>query len=99
MFIVDFIFSKKGDMKYISHLDLMRLFTRAFRRADLPLKFSEGFSPRPKLSIKKALKLGVESEEESASIILTENITPEEFCGRLAAKLPEGIEIKTAKVR
>jgi radical SAM-linked protein len=39
-------------MRYISHLDLMRLFMRAMRRADLPLKMSEGFSPHPKLSLK-----------------------------------------------
>ena len=57
-------------MRYISHLDLMRLFMRAMRRAELPLKMSEGFSPHPKLSFKRALKLGVESQQEEASIIL-----------------------------
>ncbi|MDD5771327.1 MAG: DUF2344 domain-containing protein, partial [Candidatus Omnitrophica bacterium] len=44
MYKVNFIFSKKGLMRYISHLDLMRLFTRAMRRAELPLKMTEGFS-------------------------------------------------------
>ena len=81
-------------MRYISHLDLMRLFTRAMRRAELPLKMSEGFSPHPKLSLKRALKLGVESEHEEASIILRFPVTPEEFKDRLQKKLPEGISLK-----
>ena len=59
MYKLSFVFSKKGAMKYIGHLDLMRLFTRAMRRANLPLKMSEGFSPHPKLSFKRALKLGL----------------------------------------
>ena len=81
-------------MRYISHLDLMRLFTRAMRRAELPLKMSEGFSPHPKLSLKRALKLGVESEHEEASIVLRFPVTPEEFKDRLQKKLPEGISLK-----
>lgn len=81
-------------MKYISHLDLMRLFMRALRRADLPLKMTEGFSPHPKLSIKRALKLGIESENEKATIVLKEPISPQEFKERLWKQLPQGIEIK-----
>jgi len=84
-------------MRYISHLDLMRLFTRAFRRADLPIKMTEGFSPHPKLSIKRALKLGVESENEEASIVLREEVGPEDFKSRLQKQLPEGIEIKNVQ--
>jgi radical SAM-linked protein len=94
---MDFSFSKKGLMKYISHLDLMRLLTRAMRRANLPLKFTQGFSPHPKLSMKRALKLGVESDNEEASIDLKEPIAPEEFKGRLQEQLPEGIEIKNVQ--
>jgi len=81
-------------MRYISHLDLMRLFARAMRRADLPLKLSEGFSPHPKLSLKRALKLGVESENEEASIILKFPVTPEDFKNRLQKQLPEGIKLQ-----
>jgi radical SAM-linked protein len=94
---VNFTFSKKGLMKYISHLDLMRLFMRAFRRADLPIKFTEGFSPHPKLSIKRAIKLGIESDNEEASIVLVEQVNPGEFKERLQKQLPEGIEIKNVK--
>ena len=81
-------------MRYISHLDLMRLFTRAMRRAELPLKMSEGFSPHPKLSLKRALKLGVESEHEEASIVLRFPVEPADFKDRLQKKLPEGIQVK-----
>jgi len=83
-----------GLMRYISHLDLMRLFMRAARRAKLPLKMTEGFSPHPKLSLKRALKLGVESDNEEASITLRFPVEPEDFKNRLQRQLPEGIRIK-----
>ena len=94
MYKVHFSFSKKGLMRYISHLDLMRLFTRAMRRAELPLKMSEGFSPHPKLSLKRALKLGLESEYEEASIVLKFPVEPGDFKNRLQKQLPEGIQVK-----
>lgn len=94
---ISFIFSKKGNMKYISHLDLMRLFTRAMRRADLPLKMTEGFSPHPKFSIKRALKLGLESENEEALVVLRKELSPAEFKAKLQEQLPEGIEIRDAQ--
>ena len=81
-------------MRYISHLDLMRLFMRAMRRAEFPLKMTEGFSPHPKLSLKRALKLGIESEHEEASIVLKFPVVPEDFKHRLQKQLPEGIQIK-----
>jgi len=98
MYTVSFVFSKKGYMKYISHLDLMRLFYRALRRAGFLLKITEGFNPHPKFSIKRALKLGVESEHEEAQVVLREVIEPEEFRFRLQRQMPEGIEIKSAKI-
>jgi len=81
-------------MKYIGHLDLMRLLMRAMRRAGLPLKMSEGFSPRPKLSFKRALKFGLESEQEEASIVLRLPVKEDEFKDKLQGQLPSGIEIK-----
>jgi radical SAM-linked protein len=96
MFKISFVFSKTGMIRYISHLDLMRALTRAMRRAGLPLKMTQGFSPHPKLSIKRALKLGLESQNEEASIVLKEFIKPEEFIVRLQEQLPEGILIKSA---
>ncbi|MCX5695133.1 MAG: TIGR03936 family radical SAM-associated protein [Candidatus Omnitrophica bacterium] len=94
MYKLNFVFSKTGAMIYIGHLDLMRLFTRAMRRADLPLKMSEGFSPHPKLSFKRALKLGLESENEEAGIVLRLPLDSEEFKNKLQKELPKGLEIK-----
>jgi len=76
---------------------LMRLLTRAMRRADLPLKMTEGFSPHPKLSLVRALKLGLESENEEASIVLNGFISLEDFKDKLQRQLPEGIEIRDVK--
>lgn len=97
MYKLNFTFSKAGLMKYISHLDLMRLFIRALRRADLPLKMTEGFSPHPKFSIRRALKLGLESENEEATVILRLPVEPQEFQERLAKQLPQGIEVKNVQ--
>ena len=80
-------------MRYISHLDLMRLFMRAMSRADLPLKMSEGFSQHPKLSFKRALKLGVESEDEEASIVLKFAVAPVDFKFRIKKQLAEWIVV------
>lgn len=84
--------------RYISHLDLMRLFARAFRRADLPLKLTQGFNPHPKLSLKRALKLGLESEGEEATVYFRQFIKAEDFMERLKAQLPQGIEIISASL-
>lgn len=81
-------------MKYISHLDLMRLLMRAFRRSGLPLKMTQGFNPHPKLSMRRALKLGLESDREEAAIVLREEVGLEEFREWLSKQLPEGIHIK-----
>ena len=97
MYKVKFTFCKTGTMKYISHLDLMRLFMRAMRRADFPLKITEGFNPHPKFSIKRVLKLGVESDNEEACVVLREQVDNEDFKQRLAQQLPQGIEIKNVE--
>lgn len=93
LFFYKFYFSKKKDMCFISHLDLMRLFMRALRRADLPLKLTEGFNPHPKFSLARALKLGVESEREEATVVLREFIKVEDVKTNLQQQLPDGIEI------
>jgi radical SAM-linked protein len=98
MLKINFEFSKKGDLKFISHLDLMRLFVRAMRRAGIPVKITEGFSPHPKFSIKNALKLGLESEKEEASIVIKELMEPELFIEKLNRQLPEGIRVKCANL-
>lgn len=93
VYIVHFKFSKVGKSKYISHLDLMRLFARAGRRADLPLYLTKGFSPHPKIIIKRALKLGVESRDEECRIYLNRRLKDADFMKRLNLSLPEGVRV------
>lgn len=89
-------FSKKGQMIYISHLDLMRLFQRAFRRSDIILKHTEGFNPQPKMSFATALALGTSSDGEYMDIELEENMSAGELVERLNGSLPDGIEVLKA---
>lgn len=87
------IFEKKGKMVYISHLDLMKLFRRAIRRAGFPFVLSEGFTPRVKISIPKALKLGRTSNEEEMAFWLMKDIDNKEILESFNMELPEGIKI------
>ncbi len=88
------IFSKEGDLRFVSHLDLVRLFTRALRRAELPLYLTCGFNPHPKLSFKRALKVGVESNDEELNIVLNEAMQANEIKKRLDRQMFNGISIK-----
>lgn len=87
------IFQKTGDMRFISHLDLMRLFQRALRRAGLPVTITQGFSPRLKISINRALKLGAESFDEALTVHVSERVEPALFVQLLNKNLPEGVRI------
>jgi radical SAM-linked protein len=98
VYAVNFAFSKKGDMKFISHLDLMRLLTRALRRADIPVRISQGFNPHPKLSVARAIKVGLESDHEEARISVRWPIEPKDFLDKLNRALPEGIRVVSASL-
>lgn len=89
------LFSKNGRAKYISHLDLMRTFQRAFQRADLTIKHTEGFNPHPFISILLPLSTGFSSQCEILEFQLLDDIAPEEVSERLNAVLPEGILVDT----
>ncbi len=85
-------FSKNGPAKFISHLDLLRNFERAFRRAGLPLAFSEGFNPHPRLFFAAPLPVGMEGEREYLDLELEKNIEIKNLF--LSNVFPEGIQIK-----
>ncbi len=88
------LFEKTGRAVWISHLDLMRLFQRAFKRADLPLTHTQGFNPRPSVSIALPLSVGVESVCELLDFTLdADGISNEEICQRLNKALVEGITV------
>ena len=86
-------FSRGEQLKYLSHLDLMRLWERALRRAGLPAAYSEGFSPHPKISLASPLALGVTSRAELMDVFLNRAVSPGLFMKKLVPQLPEGIEI------
>jgi radical SAM-linked protein len=86
-------FGKIDEMSLISHLDLVRLFDRAIRRAGLPISFTGGYHPGPKIAIANALSLGITSNGEIVDFELTEDMDLEEFRTRLAAQLPENVPI------
>ena len=88
------VFCKKGALRYISHLDIVRLFQRAVRRANLAVSRSQGFTPHYRIGFSNALKLGVESEGEKVIFKMNSWMDPEEFKIRLNEKLPEGIKVK-----
>jgi radical SAM-linked protein len=91
------IFEKTGDMKFISHLDVMRLFQRSSRRAGLPVSFTQGSSPHLKISILNALKLGRESTTEEAVFYMDERIEAAVFLSRINKNLPCGMRVTKAE--
>jgi radical SAM-linked protein len=86
-------FAKGEPIKYISHLDLMRTWERALRRAQVPLAYSEGFNPRPKISIASALPVGFTGRGEVMDVVLSRHTSPYSFAKRLKPHLPPGLEI------
>ena len=88
------VFAKTGNAVWISHLDLMRVFQRAFKRAGLPLTHTQGFNPRPSVSIALPLSVGVESRCELLDFDLNgEQILCDEICERLNKVLIPGVEV------
>ena len=88
------LFEKKGNAIWISHLDLMRVFQRSFKRAGLPLTHTQGFNPRPSVSIALPLSVGIESSCELLDFDLDgEPIPEEEIKRRLNEKLVEGVRV------
>ena len=86
-------FGKKGDMRLVSHLDLVRLFDRVVRRASIPVAFTNGFHPSGRISIANALTLGATSEGEIIDFELKEILDLEDFRARLSEQLPADIPV------
>ena len=84
-------FSKTGPIRFLGHLEMANVFARALRRADVRLKYSEGFHPQPKLSFQDALPVGMESLEELLLVIVTGETTPNRIIRQLNAQLPDGL--------
>jgi radical SAM-linked protein len=90
-------FRKVGELRFLSHLELLHLFYRASKRADVPLCFSEGFHPMPRIVFATALPVGMESRAEIVDMECEGKITPPELRERLNRTLPPGVEIMEAE--
>ncbi len=86
-------FCRGQEIKFISHLDIMRLWQRAFYRAGIPLSFSEGFSPHPQISLAAPLAVGVTSEAELMDILCSKLVSPHWLTTAVNQQLPPGMEI------
>jgi radical SAM-linked protein len=86
-------FAKRGKVRFISHRDVARAFERAFRIEQLPLAFTQGFAPRPKVSFGLALSVGHESEAEYLDVQLAEEVPLDSLSERVSGALPTGIDV------
>lgn len=86
-------FSKQGRVKYVSHLDIMRCMTRAVRRANIPLWYTEGFNPHPYLNFLQPMPLGIEGLREPLDIRIEGEISNNEIMENLNKVLPVGITV------
>lgn len=87
-------FLKNGPLTFTSHLDLMRVWERALRRAGVPLAYSQGFNPRPKLQLAAALPLGHIGEAELLDVWMEKPISVKDFTKTLVPVLPDGLTIR-----
>ncbi len=95
--MIRILFEKKGSAVWISHLDIMRLFQRAFKRAGLPLTHTQGFNPRPSVSVALPLSVGVESSCELLDFTLdTDDIDVAKLPQMLNEKLIPGVKVLKA---
>ncbi|MCX7822371.1 MAG: TIGR03960 family B12-binding radical SAM protein [Syntrophobacterales bacterium] len=97
IFWYNFIYEKTRPAHYIGQNDFQRLMARSIRRAGIPVAFSKGFHPHPRISFDQALPVGIESLCEEGWIGLTEVVSPEEIMERWNRELPEGIKIRMVK--
>lgn len=91
-------FRKEGDLRLISHHDLIRAFERLFRRCQLRLSMSEGFHPKPRMSFPSALSLGIAAQDEVMEVELAERLEADELVRRLTAQAPPGLSICEARL-
>ena len=92
-------FIRGEEVKYISHLDLMKSFDRAIRRAGIPVIYSQGFNPHPNMVFGLPLSVGVTSQAEYADFEVDDSISPDEFMKRINNSFPPGLKVIDAKER
>jgi radical SAM-linked protein len=90
---LDVSYVKRAPAKYFGHLELVKVFMRAFKRARIPLRFSEGFHPAPKVSFESALPVGIESAEEHFFVDVPLHVHPASLLDLVNQQLPDGLKI------
>lgn len=95
-FPVRFRFAKRGKVRFISHRDVARAFERAVRVCRLPIAFTQGFAPRPRMSFGLALPVGAESDAEYLDVAFDQLVDLESVCEEMSGALPEGMPVTGA---
>ncbi|MHB8515688.1 MAG: TIGR03936 family radical SAM-associated protein, partial [Dehalococcoidia bacterium] len=90
-------FTRGDEMKYITHLDLMRFWERALRRAAIPVAYSEGFTPHAQIALAAPLPVGTTSAGELMDVFLSERIPPRRFLADASKQLPAGVTVVSAE--
>jgi radical SAM family uncharacterized protein/radical SAM-linked protein len=93
---IRFLFQKRGDLRFLSHLELMKALSRALRRAMIPMAYSYGYNPQPKLSFALALPVGVEGWQELADVELQSRMAPSELVERVNRHLASELHLLRA---
>lgn len=93
-FKVKISYRRENILKFLSHLDMVRTFYRVIRRTDLPMLYTQGYSPRPYISFSPATKVGALSEDEFIIIRLTKKLSEDYILKCMEKKLPHQIKIK-----
>ena len=96
MFRLRVRFCRGEELKFISHLDIIRLWVRALRRARIPLEYTEGFSPHPRISLAVPLSVGVTADNELLDISISKVVSPHWFVETVNRQLPEGMKVLEA---
>jgi len=87
-------FSRGSEIKFISHLDIIRLWQRAFKRAGIEIAYSTGFTPHPRIALAAPLALGVTSEAELMDIVCIRGVAPHYFVSAVNQQMPPGIKVE-----
>ena len=94
---LEVVYAKRGPAKFFGHLEMVSIFTRAIRRAGIPIKFSEGFHPKPKISFEDPLPVGMESDHEILWITVPPDVGPDRVRRELNRQLPAGLSVSSCR--
>ncbi len=96
--LMRFAYSVTGPTKFLSHLDLLKYFAKAVKRAEIPIAYSEGFNPHPRIAFGPPRGVAIAGLREYCDMKLKEEMTAEEFQNKLNSALPKGIRVEAARV-